>query len=187
MLAYVGTEAPRERQQLRLILTGTLLSLVPCVALNVLAHVFPFLALPGFVRILPALCFPLALGYALLRPQLFLLERVVNHITRWFLRGLAFPLVVALLLAVGQHAYPHALTSIGFLLLSAGALPRSPFLLFPTFLLLLGLLLGNDRSTLLLGSGHGFRPRLRLQNPHRKCLREKEHGNQCQLSTHHTA
>lgn len=123
MLAYVGTEAPRERQQLRLILTGTLLSLVPCVLLNVLAHAFPFLALPGFVRILPVLCFPLALGYALLRPQLFLLERVVNHITRWFLRGLALPLVVALLLAVGQHAYPDApLSRLLFLLVAVALL-----------------------------------------------------------------
>ena len=78
----------------------------------------------------------------------------------------------------------QSLTSIGFLIASAGAFSRSTFLLFSTRFFLLGFLLGNARATLLLWGGHGLRPDLRLQDSHRKRLREKERGEQYQLSAY---
>lgn len=87
----------------------------------------------------------------------------------------------------GHGGRPQPLSSIGFLRCSARTLSRSAFLLFPTLLLLVRLLLGNHRGFLLLRGRHGLRPPFRLQDTHRKGLREKEQGQQFQLAAYHTA
>src|SRR6266566_7139212 len=85
---------------------------------------------------------------------------------------------------IGTRGWEGGLTSIGFLRCSARALSRPAFLPLPTLLLLLGLLFGNCRGFLLLWGCHGLRPGLGLQDSHRKRLREKERGDQNQLSTY---
>jgi hypothetical protein len=83
---------------------------------------------------------------------------------------------------IASHGW--GLTSIGFLHCRASALSRPAFLPLPTLLLLLGLLFGNCRGFLLLWRCQGLRPDLGLQDSHRKRLREKERGDQNQLSTY---
>jgi len=100
-VAYRGTEEPRERQQLRLVWMGTVVAVLPPLGLLVLPRLFHVPGDPLWLSLLALPVFPFVLGYAILRFQLFVPDRIIQRVAFWFLRGLLFPLLIALIVGTG--------------------------------------------------------------------------------------
>ena len=100
-VAYRGTEEPRERQQLRLVWMGTVVAVLPPLGLLVLPRLFHVPGDPLWLSLLALPVFPFVLGYAILRFQLFVPDRIIQRVALWLLRGLLFPLLIALIVGTG--------------------------------------------------------------------------------------
>lgn len=106
LVAYRGTEQPREREQLRLVWLGTVLAVLPPLGLLALPRLLHWSIVSPWLALLSLPIFPLALGYAVLRYQLLLPDRVVSRVALWLLRGLLFPLLIALVVGVAFTLFP---------------------------------------------------------------------------------
>ena len=122
-IAYRGTEEPRERQQLRLVWMGTVVALLPPLGLLVLPRLFHLPGDPLWLSLLALPVFPFVLGYAILRFQLLVPDRIIQRVALWLLRGLLFPLLIALIVGTGLtfFAFPGPALAI-FLALSLAGL-----------------------------------------------------------------
>src|SRR5205823_2506619 len=97
-------------QQIQLFLTGILLSFVPILCLTVLPTLLHLhYAIDGKLSMLFLVCFPLTLGYTILRYQIIILDTYIRRFVSWLLgvitlAVLSYIFIVASGLALGDQS-----------------------------------------------------------------------------------
>ena len=127
ILAYRGLPTLRERQQMRLFVSGVVLAFAPFLLLTSLPELLNLPAqfvVDGQISTLPAILLPLALGYSILRYQIFVFDMYIRRIVAWVVGAVSLMvlgyLVVALtsrIAGLNQSAY-LAVVALGLVVLA---------------------------------------------------------------------
>jgi len=94
------SDSMRAQQQFRLFLNGILLSFAPILVLTVMPTLlhFPFVV-DGNVSMFFLICFPLTLGYAVLRYQILVLDTYIRRYINWMTSGILLSILVYIVMA----------------------------------------------------------------------------------------
>lgn len=109
-ISYRYAPGLRERQQLRLLVNGTVFAVVPFLILTILPSLFDFparLVVDSQVSTASLVVLPLALGYAVLRYQLLFIEASVRRVVTTLVGLLSNAMLAYLIIAVTSVALPE--------------------------------------------------------------------------------
>jgi len=81
--SYRGVISLRERQQMRILLLGVILSVMPLLVLTVTPETLLIPGIDGQWSTLTFVFLPLALGYSILRYQILVVDRYINSVVTW--------------------------------------------------------------------------------------------------------